>query len=163
MIRPWNPSDIPGVRLVAWTTWLDAYSRFIPVEDLKSYFDEHYSAEALADLQRTPFVEGFVAVDGEIIVGFIRTQLNKEENRFYVSSIYVLPGYQGHKLGMKLFQAGEDIGRKYGMADVWLGVMEQNVSALNWYKKMGFVFVQELPFAMGKTSVNHFIGYKKIQ
>ena len=45
---------------------------------------------------------------------------------------------------------------------VWLGVMKDNAKALEWYKKLGFQFVEEEPFKMGNTEVLHLIGYKFI-
>jgi ribosomal protein S18 acetylase RimI-like enzyme len=46
--------------------------------------------------------------------------------------------------------------------EIWLGVMVQNVDALAWYRKLGFIFEREEPFTMGKTTVPHLIGFKKI-
>jgi hypothetical protein len=40
--------------------------------------------------------------------------------------------------------------------------MKQNIKALEWYKNLGFVFVEEEPFQMGLTGVMHLIGYKTI-
>jgi ribosomal protein S18 acetylase RimI-like enzyme len=90
-----------------------------------------------------------------------QTQINQQEKRFYVSSIYVLPLYQGKGLGMKLIRAAETWAIANHFDDVWLGVMMQNVNALAWYKKIGFQFVEEAPFTMGQTTVNHLIGYKR--
>ncbi len=49
-----------------------------------------------------------------------------------------------------------------GYTSIYLGVMKQNVKSLKWYENHGFVFNEELPFQMGKTSVPHLIGQMKI-
>jgi ribosomal protein S18 acetylase RimI-like enzyme len=46
---------------------------------------------------------------------------------------------------------------------VWLGVMKQNTKAVEWYKKLGFEFVEEEPFTMGATKVLHLIGFINIE
>jgi ribosomal protein S18 acetylase RimI-like enzyme len=160
-VRPWTDADLSDVRRVTWETWLDAYSGFIPVEDLRSYFDEHYSLEALRAIQQSPENGGFVALVDGVTAGFVRT--HREEGRFYVSSLYVLPSCQGRGAGSLLMEAAENQARSLGVNEVWLGVMEQNVRTLQWYRTLGFVFDEEAPFVMGKSSVNHFIGHKKIR
>jgi hypothetical protein len=40
--------------------------------------------------------------------------------------------------------------------------MVQNSRTMQWYERIGFVFVKEEPFTMGATSVQHRIGYRPI-
>lgn len=162
VIRQWTLDDLPAVRHVTWETWLVTYSSFIPESDLRAYFDEHYALAALTKLYRQDFMTGFVAeVDGEV-VGYAKTQYNKDERRFYVSSLYILPSFQGKGIGGKLMAVAEETAAGYNVDSVWLGVMTQNVPALDWYKRTGFQFIEEAPFTMGRTTVVHLIGYKKI-
>lgn len=162
-IRQWTTGDLPAVRQVTWETWLDAYSSFIPESDLRRYFDEHYTLDALTQLFHTPLMNGFVAEVNGSVVGYVKTKFNKEENRFYVSSLYILPGRQGMGLGGKLMAAAEELAKTLGADSVWLGVMTQNAPALDWYKRHGFTFVEEAPFTMGQTTVVHLIGFRKIR
>jgi len=162
-IRRWREADIEMIRTITWETWVAAYSSFIPVEDLRTYFDHAYSTGALRGLQTQSNVDGYVAeIADETIVGYLKTHLEKDEKRFYVSSVYVLPTYQGMGIGGKLMKAAEDRALEVGMSEVWLGVMVQNTPALDWYRRNGFSFVEEAPFTMGKTTVNHLIGFRSI-
>jgi ribosomal protein S18 acetylase RimI-like enzyme len=161
-IRVWTQNDLEVIRKITWETWLATYAKFIPEEDLRSYFDTNYTPDVLRKLYHSVFMKGFLAeVDG-ITAGCMRTFLNKEENRFYVSSLYILPQFQGKGIGSRLMAEAEECARGYHLDQVWLGVMEQNIHALEWYKAQGFEFPEEAPFIMGKTSVNHFIGFKRI-
>jgi diamine N-acetyltransferase len=162
-IRQWTLEDLPSVRQVTWDTWLDAYSSFIPESDLRHYFDAHYTLDLLTQLIHTPLMNGFVAEVNGSVVGYVKTKFNKEENRFYVSSLYILPGRQGMGIGGKLMAAAEELAKTLGADSVWLGVMTQNTPALDWYKRHGFTFVEEAPFTMGQTTVVHLIGYRKIR
>jgi diamine N-acetyltransferase len=163
LIREWKETDLPSVRYITWETWVDTYTPFIPVEDLKAYYDEHYSLDALRAILASPDDAGLLATVDGIPAGFVRTHWEDSEKRFYVSSLYVLPGHQGHGLGGMLMAASEERAIKRKADAIWLGVMEQNVRTLDWYKRQGFQFVEQAPFTMGRSSVNHLIGYKTIQ
>ncbi len=158
--REWTPEDFEGVRRVLLETWLATYRSFIPEEDITSYFENTYSVEKLAELCSSPSCKGYVAAEADRIVGFERLQFNDEENRLYIASVYVLPGNQGKGIGTHLLMLAEDMARTLELDRVWLGVMVQNTAACDWYKKIGFTFVQEEPFTMGRTVVQHLIGYK---
>jgi ribosomal protein S18 acetylase RimI-like enzyme len=162
IVRSWALADLPTIREITWITWLDTYSSFIPLEDLKSYFDEHYSEEALTLLFRDKHVDGFVAESGSKMAGYEKNMFREEEGRYYVSSLYILPHYQGQGLGQDLLCSAEQRAFRYGLDRLWLGVMVNNKSALSWYLKHGFNFVEELPFTMGETTVSHVIGYRII-
>lgn len=95
-------------------------------------------------------------------VGFAKTNFNTHDNKFFLNSLYVLPEYQGKGIGSQLLRACEGFAESLKADEVWLGVMEQNVSALGWYKKSGFQFVSKAPFTMGKTTVQHCIGFRRI-
>ncbi len=158
--RRWTLDDLPSVRSVTWTTWLDTYAPFIPVADLEEYFSRHYTTAALEQLLRDPCVNGFVAeMDGRI-VGYLKTQYVAENHRLFVSSVYVLPEAQGHRIGATLMQMAEEEARSRGVGEYWLGVMNQNTRALAWYVRLGFEFLEELPFTLGSTTVLHTIGRK---
>jgi hypothetical protein len=79
-----------------------------------------------------------------------------------VPSLYFLPEFQGQGMGRRLLEAAEEYAAQKGVDELWIGVMVENKQALVFYRKMGFLFVREEPFTMGKTTVAHLIGYKKL-
>jgi ribosomal protein S18 acetylase RimI-like enzyme len=161
-IREWTKEDLPAVRRITWETWVATYASFIPMEDLRGYCDEQYSIEALARLMESPSFRGLLAIEDGVPAGYAKVKYSKEEERCYLSSLYILPAFQGRGIGSRLLAAGEEFARTFGVAAIWLGVMVQNTSALAWYRKIGFTFSEEAPFTMGKTTVNHLIGHRNI-
>jgi diamine N-acetyltransferase len=161
-IRQWTNEDLAAVRQITWETWVATYSSFIPMEDLRGYCDEHYSIEALAQLMAAPSFRGLLAIEDGVPAGYAKVKYAGEEKRCYLSSLYILPAFQGRGIGGRLLAAGEEVAAGFGVAEIWLGVMVQNTSALAWYRKIGFQFVEEAPFTMGKTTVNHLIGYRPL-
>jgi ribosomal protein S18 acetylase RimI-like enzyme len=162
VVREIEVRDVQAVRLVTWETWLATYGSIIPEHDIRNYFDEHYSISALTELFKNPDTTGYIIEVDDRIAGFIRTEYVKKENRFYLSSLYILPEFQGGGLGRKLLEVAEAKARWYNLDRVWLAVMTTNATALAWYTKLGFTFIEDLPFAVGKTLVTHRIGYRRI-
>ena len=162
-VRPAGKEDWGTIADVIWKTWIDAYSSFIPADDLRSYHAAFYSPDALAKLYADPNVTSFVAESDGDIVGVMRTRLNIEEGRYYVSSLYVLPKFQGSGIGRALMRIAADQAAEFGKDRVWLGVMVKNIPAVEWYTAMGFRIAETAPFKMGNTTVDHYIGYLAIE
>ncbi len=162
LVRRWTLEDLTIIQDVLWKTWLDSYSHFIPEEHLRSYFSEHYDVDALRALFHNPLADGFVAIDEGKIGGFMRTAHDPEENRYYVSSLYVLPQFQSKGLGRALMRRAAEVAKGFHLDRVWVGVMVENKQAVDWYKTMGYEIVRTEPFTMGASTVDHYIGFIKI-
>ena len=161
-IRPWWEEDLEKVRLIFWETWISTYSGYIPESDLRDYLDAHYSLEALHEIFVSPDVYGFVAEGDETVAGCARCTHARSETRFYLTSLYVLPHFQKRGIGARLLNEAERQANACGCDRIWLGVMQKNTNAYEWYKRIGFAFVEEAPFTMGATTVSHAIGFKMI-
>ena len=158
-IRHWRQDDFEVVRNILWETWKDSYASFIPVDDLLMYFNEQYTLKKLEEQYNDANVTGFIAEYNEVAAGYEKTYHNEKENRFYVHQLYILPAHQNIGLGKKLMKSAAEVARSMGYDKIWLGVMVKNESAVSWYKKMGYEIVENTPFTMGNTSVDHFIGF----
>lgn len=161
-IRTWTQRDIPAVRECALEIWRATYGSFIPDSDLVLFHRTHFSEEHLMAYIGSPDLCGFLAEVQGKIVAFAKTYYAAAEATFYLSSLYVLPAFQGMGVGRAMLAVSEKIGRAHGADEVWLGVMKQNEKALHWYLQLGFEFVREAPFMMGETSVPHLIGFRII-
>jgi ribosomal protein S18 acetylase RimI-like enzyme len=161
-IRPWQKGDLPSIRRITWESWISTYSSFIPETDIKSYFNIHYTEASLLSMFEDSFMQGFIAETDDQIVGYVRLFFNRDENRLYVPSLHVLAIFQDQGIGRKLLEEAERCAVEKNLNELWIGVMVKNSRALDFYRKVGFQFVLEEPFTMGKTTVSHLIGYKKI-
>jgi ribosomal protein S18 acetylase RimI-like enzyme len=162
IIRPWQKSDLESIRRITWQSWISAYSSFIPESDLRSHLDTYYTETSLLSMIRNPLMQGFVAEAEGTIGAYARLFLDPDENRLYVSSLYLLPDFQGKDIARRLLEESEGFAAGKGLSQIWIGVMVKNQQALVFYRKAGFLFVREEPFTMGKTTVSHLIGYKKL-
>jgi len=160
-IRNWTREDFSIVKNILLTTWKNTYI-FIPEEDILTHFEKHYSEDRLIEILNDPFSKGIIAEVNSVPAGWLKLFEDHINKKFFVSSLYVLPDYQGFGLGKKLLNEAYRIAKEKQFSKVWLGVMKQNVRSLEWYQKLGFIFDEEEPFQMGSTQVMHLIGYKVI-
>jgi len=159
-VRRAGAADIPAVREILWTTWLDTYGPFIPRQDLESFFVEHYSEGELRGLLDHEDARVYLASMEEKPAATLITRRHRNERRFYVSSLYVTPSRQGRGIGARLLREAEREARVEGFDAIWLAVMAQNVKTVAWYERLGFRFDQREIFTMGSTRVEHLIGWK---
>ena len=61
-----------------------------------------------------------------------------------------------------MMEFGIETAREMGLDRVWLGVMVDNKPAIDWYLRQGFIFDENKPFVIGKTTIEHLHGYKLI-
>ncbi len=162
-IRPWLRVDLPSIQKVAWDTWADAYGAFVPEDDRREFHDSYYGIQKLQNLYDSKIVDGCVALVDEIIVGYSKTYWNLQDKQFFITSLYVLPSYQKLNLGKRMMEYGINTAKKnYDTDRVWLGVMVENLPAIEWYNRQGFIFEESKPFTIGKTTIEHLYGYKLI-
>ena len=160
-LRNWTKEDFQTVRNILLVTWKDAY-HFIPEKDIITHLDNFYSETKLLELFNDHKTNGILAEIENKPVGWMKLFDDQLAEKFFISSLYVLPEFQGYGIGRKLLLKAEETASKLKHDKVWLGVMKDNVKTLEWYRKIGFQFVEEEPFKMGKTEVLHLIGYKTL-
>src|SRR4030065_1066134 len=161
ILRSWTKEDFQTVRNILLVTWKDAY-HFIPEKDIITHLDNFYSETKLLELFNDHKTNGILAEIENKPVGWMKLFDDDLAKRFYISSLYVLPGFQGYGIGKKLLLNAEEVATNLKHDKVWLGVMKDNLKTLEWYRRIGVQFVEEEPFKMGKTEVLHLIGYKTL-
>ncbi len=161
-VRPWRRTDLPSIQKVAWDTWADAYGAFVPEADRKEFHDSYYALQKLRHLYDSKVVEGCVALVDQSIVGYSKTYWNQQDLQFFITSLYVLPAFQKLNLGKRMMEYGINTAKNYNIDRVWLGVMVDNLPAIEWYIRQGFIFEESKPFTIGKTTIEHLYGYKLI-
>jgi len=160
-LRNWTKEDFQTVRNILLVTWKDAY-HFIPEKDIITHLENYYSETKLLELFNDHYAKGILAEIENKPVGWMKLFDDQLAEKFFISSLYVLPEFQGYGIGRKLLLKAEETASKLKHDKVWLGVMKDNVKTLEWYRKIGFQFVEEEPFKMGETEVLHLIGYKAL-
>ena len=152
--RKASVEDVTQIALIHVTTWSETYQGLMPEAYIQGYSLERREilwhkiiskslAEVLvvevlsdeSDEKPTSFLAGFLSYEK---AKGCESQLN---GCFSLSSLYVMPEYQGFGVGRGLYQAFEEaLFASVGSAsvEVRLWVLDSNLSAVNFYRYMGF-------------------------
>ncbi|RPI66512.1 MAG: GNAT family N-acetyltransferase [Ignavibacteriales bacterium] len=155
-------NDFEIVRNILLSTWFDTYSSIVPPDELKTYLNLTCNDDKLIEAFNDKNIKGIIAEADGKPVGWLRTNIDQKENKFFINQLYVLKEYQGKGIGKRLMEIAEEEALKNNFDKIWLGVMSENLPSVEWYKRLGFIFVEELPFTMVNTKVNHLFGWKKV-
>uniref|UniRef100_A0A6B2LNT0 N-acetyltransferase domain-containing protein n=1 Tax=Arcella intermedia TaxID=1963864 RepID=A0A6B2LNT0_9EUKA len=108
------------------------------------YHDKFYAALLLKNDQFT-----HLAFFNDIFVGAICSRIEKDETtgelKLYIMTLAVLAPYRRFGIGKKLLDmATEQIkNKKIPVKEIYLNVQTSNETAIEFYKKMGFVITRE--------------------
>lgn len=82
--------------------------------------------------------EGFVAQQGEQILGFAAARHERWNRRVALWHLYVAPRQRGGGLGRRLLEAVEGYARAHQARCLWLEVSSANCPAIQFYRSAGF-------------------------
>ena len=148
-IRKATPEDIPMIHDMAWVVFPHTYKEILTSEQIDYMMDWMYS---ITNLEKQMIEDGhiyYLALKENEPAGYLSIQ-PEGDHVFHLQKIYVLPSFQGMKLGKQLFeQAIRAIKEIHpSPCQMRLNVNRQN-KALTFYEKMGMTKVDEGDFPIG--------------
>ena len=154
-ILPATPADLEAIRHVASLTWPPTFAPILSGRQLGYMLHLFYQPKQLqAKMENGDLF--FKAVDeNERLIGFTHTgpfdyALSPVGTNlsWKLHKLYVLPEYQGHKLGKRLLQTAIDAATDAGANFFVLNVNRDN-PALDYYLRQGFTILETADFAIG--------------
>ena len=155
LLRECTMEDLPIVKSLSETTFIDSFGEDNNEEDLKAYLLENFSVEKLEKELRNQYSRYYIVLfhgepAGYMKVNFEGAHTEKNYgNSLEVQRIYVLKKFLGRKIGKSLMEKAMEIGRSGNLDYLWLGVWERNTSAIGFYERMGFKKIGEHIFVIG--------------
>ena len=148
-IRKATLEDIEMINRLAWIVFPHTYKEILSTEQMEYMMDWMYSPENLHKQMTEDGHIYFLAFEGDEPAGYLSIQ-PEGEHTYHLQKIYVLPSFQGKKLGKLLFeQAIKAIKELHPEpCQMRLNVNRQN-KALTFYEKMGMKKVDEGDFHIG--------------
>ncbi len=146
VLRPANAGDALAISRVHVSGWQSAYAEILPADFLAGQSVERRLAFWQKELASSASLDNttWVALDGDIIVGFVLAGPCRDEDRagprhWEVYAIYVLAEHWGRGWGESLLSQVL-LSAPSNSADVSLWVLADNERAIRFYERLGFVF-----------------------
>lgn len=134
--------QISRLAALADEIWHEWFPEIISVRQIDYMLNRFQSVKAITDqLAKNHYEYYFITLDGEII-GYFGIQ-PQENNRLFLSKIYIRKDCRGKGLGSQTFERIKAICKERGFTSVWLTVNKHNDSSVAVYKKIGFKIIGE--------------------
>ena len=136
-------------------TFFETFSSVNTEENIQKYLDEAFSINRLTDELNDNNAAFYFAILEEQVIGYLKLNFGPSQTELQndkaveIERIYVLQAFQGKSVGQALFGKAIEIAREKSADYVWLGVWEENLKAINFYIKNGFVVFDKHLFKLG--------------
>jgi diamine N-acetyltransferase len=155
-IRACAPADAPSLALVGQATFLETYADVLPVSDILAHCAQEHGLAYYRNRVGKPGYSFWIAESepGDAPVGY--SMLSPPDlpvalgpNDVELKRIYLLHRFHGSGVGAGLMAAAVESARQAGARRLLLGVYGQNVRALAFYARQGFVEAGVRKFRVG--------------
>jgi GNAT superfamily N-acetyltransferase len=163
IIRSAQHADVPELAEVAAATFVLACPPGTEPASISAFIAAHLSSERFISYLADPARDIRVAVRNGDIVGYTMLVFGEPADptvgaaltlrpTVELSKVYLLGEHHGAGLAATLMTATLDVARARGASGVWLGVNDQNLRAIGFYEKSGFVIVGAKTFQVGEQT-----------
>lgn len=155
MITKITENDIAELQEISKKTFSETFSKDNTEESMAQYLETSFAAEKLlTELSDKNSEFYFARLDHKVIgylklnTGLSQTEM-KGDHALEIERIYVSKEYHGKKVGQALYDKAMAIATEKNVDYVWLGVWENNLRAINFYRKNGFKEFDKHIFRLG--------------
>ncbi len=148
-------SDLHNLQQIGRQTFYETFASSNSEENINQYLEEGFSLEKLTDELNDKNAEFYFATHENTIIGYLKLNFGasqtelKDEHALEIERIYVLQAFHGKNVGQLLYSKALEVAKAKKVKYVWLGVWEENLRAINFYKKNGFIEFDKHIFKLG--------------
>lgn len=133
-----NDNQVDQVEELADRIWNEHYAGILDREQIKYMVSKFQSKEAIIEqITKNQYQYYLLCVDDNY-VGFTGIKEEPEENRLFLSKLYIEKAYRGYGYGSETFAFLETLGQKKGYNKIWLTVNRYNENSIKTYEKKGY-------------------------
>ncbi|MDO9138237.1 MAG: GNAT family N-acetyltransferase [Lutibacter sp.] len=136
-------------------TFFEKFTENNSEENMLQYAAEAYTFEKILSEVNNPNSQFYLATINDQTVGYLKINFGEAQTELQdpqaleLERIYVLKEFQGKKIGQMLFEKTLELAKKAAINYVWLGVWEENKSAIKFYEKNGLKAFSKHIFMLG--------------
>ncbi|MFG4002380.1 GNAT family N-acetyltransferase [Flavobacterium aquidurense] len=147
--------ELDQLKEIGRKTFHETFSESNDEENMKKYLDEKFSSDKLIEELNNTDSEFYFATLENDVIGYLKVNFGesqtelKDDTALEIERIYVSKEFHGKKVGQLLYEKAIQIAKDKNVHYVWLGVWENNVRAISFYTKNGFVEFDKHIFKLG--------------
>ncbi len=141
-------------------TFFEAFGEVNTKEDMESYLQSAFSIQQMKSEIEEDGNVFFLLFQGHEAIAYAKLNVNERVNSLegkkmvQIQRIYARKKALGTGIGAQLMQQCIKESLAMGMEVIWLTVWQQNMRAVEFYKKWGFEIIGEKKFMVGKKLYN---------
>ncbi|QOG00976.1 GNAT family N-acetyltransferase [Flavobacterium sp. MDT1-60] len=154
-IKKISLNEIDQLQKIGRQTFYETFSEANSEENMKNYLERGFSYEKLTAELTDENSEFYFATLNNEVIGYLKINFGssqtelKNDKTLEIERIYVSKEFHGKKIGQLLYDKAIEIAKQKNSEYVWLGVWEENLRALSFYRKNGFVEFDKHIFKLG--------------
>lgn len=154
-IKKASIKDLETLQNLGKETFYETFSAYNSEEEMQNYLVKSFASEKLTVEINHPESQFFIAWEEDFPVGYLKVNSGKaqtelqDETSLEIERIYVKSSHHGKKVGQVLYEKALEIAQEENKKYLWLGVWEENLRAVNFYRKNGFVQFDTHIFKLG--------------
>ncbi len=169
-IRPARLEDAKSVAAIAESTFRDTFAADSAAEDMEAYARDSFGI-ARMEAELSDSANSFLlalAGSSHLPIGYAKLRSSTSEpsvtgpDPIELERLYVEQSAIGQGIGAALMRASLDAARDLGYRTVWLGVWENNTSAIAFYERWAFKKVGTHIFRLGSDDQTDWIMTRSV-
>lgn len=147
--------DLGTIQVIGRQTFLETFADSNTEDDMNEYLEENFNEQKVRSELENADSSFFIAWENEIPVGYLKVNVGiaqtelQDNTSLEIERIYVKSSHHGKKVGQLLYEKALEMGLLQNKVYLWLGVWEENLRAIRFYEKNGFVAFDKHIFKVG--------------
>ncbi|QBA21619.1 GNAT family N-acetyltransferase [Chryseobacterium indologenes] len=156
IINKASDEDVEIVQSLGRQTFSETFAENNTEEAMKKYLEESFNTEKIKSELNNPDSFFYIAWEEDNPVGYLKVNAGKaqtelqDDTALEIERIYVKKSHHGKKVGQLLYNQALETAEQLKKSYLWLGVWEENLRALQFYRKNGFVEFDKHIFRLGE-------------
>ena len=136
-------------------TFYDTFAAQNTKEDMQLFLEEQFTRGRLIMEVGSKENDFFLAYVNDEVAGYVKLRDGKipaslkNKNALEIARLYACSSMIGKGVGSMMMATSIEIAKEKGKEVIWLGVWEENETAIKFYKKWVFVKFDEQEFILG--------------
>ena len=163
-IIPVDSESLNDLHKISVTTFEETFAHQNTKENMEYYLKTNLNKKQIKKEFLNKFSKFYLAYNQQFIVGYLKLNFKNAQkekvfkNKAYeIERFYILKSHQRKGFGKELFEKAVDVGKSRGYKKLWLGVWENNKTAINFYKKLKLSKFDKHTFLLGNDLQTDFL------